>query len=69
MRATLEVKGLFGLLPKHTLPIFGHDQKIGSCLDTCQLFGLPMLHYQIYFIFLANIGQLMGKEWLNQNIG
>jgi hypothetical protein len=38
--------GVFGLLPKNIpYQFFGHDQKIGSCLDNCQLFGLPMLHY------------------------
>jgi hypothetical protein len=26
---------------------FGHDQKIGCCLDSCQFFGLPMFHYQL----------------------
>jgi hypothetical protein len=41
---------------------FGHGQTIGSCLDSCQLFGLPVLHYQLEFISLANVGQLEGKE-------
>jgi hypothetical protein len=26
---------------------FGHDQKVGSSLDSYQFFGFPMLYYQL----------------------
>ena len=48
---------------------FGHDPKIGLCLDGCHFFGMPMNSSQLKFIFLANVGQIMGNQYLNQNFG
>jgi hypothetical protein len=61
---------MFGLWPKVTLPIFWAWPKLWS------LFGwLPIIWHangylsNLWFSFLANVGQLIGNQKVNQNFG
>lgn len=43
---------------------FGHKQMFGSCLDSCQNFGKPIIHDQLQFILLPT----QAKSWASKTI-